>query len=98
MKKKKFSQLQFWAPTNSHKIDIYTTFKKCPFHVSSSALVQWRCLLLSLFWRGLELVPKIQMRRREAHHVTEGLVAAPLLLSFLSALGLHLPTPNNKPS
>ena len=45
-------------------------------------LGQWRCLLLSLFWRGLELVPKIKMRRCEAHHVTEGL-AAPLLLSFL---------------
>ena len=52
-------------------------------------LGHWRCLLLSLFWRGLELVPKRQMRHREAHHVTEGL-AAPLLLSFLSALGLEL--------
>ena len=52
-------------------------------------LVNGGCLLLSLFWRGLELVPKRQMRHREAHHVTEGL-AAPLLLSFLSALGLEL--------
>ena len=56
--------------------------KSVLFTLALLQLGQWRCLLLSLFWRGLELVPKIQMRRREAHHVTEGL-AAPLLLSFL---------------
>ena len=59
------------------------------FTLALLLLVNGGCLLLSLFWRGLELVPKRQMRHREAHHVTEGL-AAPLLLSFLSALGLEL--------
>ena len=95
MKKRNFPNCNLGHPPTHHtKLIIFINMlllKDVLFHISSSALLlgQWRCLLLSLFWRGLELVPKRQMRHREAHHVTEGL-AAPLLLSFLSALGLEL--------